>query len=116
MRDPYVTSALALLRRAIFGAALALAAFVVVGVGSGSAQAGVALPSLAAPSAALDSIGAPAPQAENVRWICGPWRCFWRPNWRNWYVPPYARGWGPPVRPTCYWRRGWGGGWVHVCP
>lgn len=116
MRNPFVTSALAGLRRAVLCAALALAALGVVGFGSGPAAAGVAVPSLAAPAAAVDLVAPPAPLAENVRWVCGPWRCFWRPNWTHWYVPPYARAWGPPVRPNCYWRRTWGGAWVHVCP
>ncbi|MCB4769900.1 hypothetical protein LGR54_14875 [Ancylobacter sp. Lp-2] len=76
------------------------------------AQAGVATPALAAAPAA-----ATLPGIEPVRWACGPWRCVWRPNYpAGWYVPPYARGWGPPVRPACYWHRGWGGGWVHTCP
>ena len=32
-----------------------------------------------------------APEVQNVRWVCGPYRCWWQPN--------YYRGWG--------WRRGW---------
>ena len=24
---------------------------------------------------------APSTQVEQVRWVCGPWRCFWRPNY-----------------------------------
>jgi hypothetical protein len=32
---------------------------------------------------------------ENVRWVCGPYRCWWRPNYYyGWYRP-----WG--------WRYGW---------
>jgi hypothetical protein len=27
---------------------------------------------------------------ENVRWVCGPYRCWWRPNYL--YARPY---WGP---------------------
>ncbi|GAB4064749.1 hypothetical protein GCM10028812_04900 [Ancylobacter sonchi] len=90
---------------------LALAA--TLGLGT-PAQAGVAMPALAvAPAAAAATL----PGIEPVRWVCGPWRCVWRPNYpAGWYVPPYARGWGPPVRPACYWHRGWGGGWVHSCP
>ena len=33
---------------------------------------------------------------ESVRWVCGPYRCWWRPNSYG-YVRPY---WGP--------RRHWG--------
>lgn len=41
-----------------------------------------------------------AAQVEQVRWVCGPYRCWWRPG-------PY---WGP--RPYWGWRRPyWGGGW-----
>ena len=117
MRYPFISSAVASLRRAVFAAALAFAAFTAAGLASGTAEAGVAAPGLATPSAAAADLLAPATGlTETVRWVCGPFRCFWRPNWNNWYVPPYARGWGPPLRPNCFWRRGWGGGWVHVCP
>ena len=36
---------------------------------------------------------------QDVRWVCGPYRCWWRPG-PYWGPPPY---WGP--RP--YW------GWHH---
>ncbi|MDQ0511264.1 hypothetical protein [Ancylobacter amanitiformis] len=98
------------LRKSLFAAALALAALGVTGMAGTPAQAGVAGPVLGT------ALPAAAPLTENVRWVCGPWRCAWRPNYTNWYVPPYARAWGPPVRPDCFWRRNWGGAWVHVCP
>lgn len=41
-----------------------------------------------------------ATNVEQVRWVCGPYRCFWRPN----YV--YG-GYGYYPRPY------WGGGWRH---
>lgn len=114
MRYPFVTSVLAQLRRVVFAAALAFVAFTAGGLGS--AEAGVATPGLATPAAAAVDVLAPsASLTEHVNWVCGPFRCFWRPNY-SWYVPPYARGWGPPLRPNCYWRRGWGGGWAHICP
>lgn len=116
MRYPSFASAVVRLRRAAFAVALAAAAFTAAGLASGTAEAGVATPGLATPSAvAADTLAPSAALTENVAWVCGPFRCFWRPNY-NWYVPPYARGWGAPVRPNCYWRRTWGGGWVHVCP
>lgn len=36
---------------------------------------------------------------QEVRWVCGPYRCWWRPG-------PYWRGpyWGPPY-PYWGWRR-----------
>ncbi|GLK84007.1 hypothetical protein [Ancylobacter defluvii] len=93
-----------------FAIAVALAA--TLGLGT-PAQAGLAMPALATAPA----VQAVTPGIEPVRWVCGPWRCVWRPNYPGyWYQPPYARGWGPPVRPACYWHRGWGGGWVHTCP
>lgn len=106
------------LRRIMLGAALALGTFAAAGLGAGKAEAGVVMPAVTMPAAvaALDVVAPSVPLAENVRWVCGPWRCAWRPNWNYWYVPPYARAWGPPVNPGCYWRRTWGGGWVHVCP
>jgi hypothetical protein len=36
---------------------------------------------------------------DQVRWVCGPYRCHWAPN----YYYGYGPGWG--------YRRGWGGGW-----
>lgn len=104
------------LRKIMLGATLALGTL--AALGAGKAEAGVAMPAVTMPAAvaAIDVVAPSVPLAENVRWVCGPWRCAWRPNWNYWYVPPYARGWGPPVRPGCFWRRGWGGGWVHVCP
>lgn len=106
------------LRGLAFAAILAIAALAVAPL----AASGVAVPGLgdkAEAAVAMPALGtAPtlAPAAENVRWVCGFWRCGWRPNWRYWYVPPYARAWGPPVAPNCFWRRNWGGGWVHICP
>ncbi|MCK0206981.1 hypothetical protein MWN33_02930 [Starkeya koreensis] len=103
------------LRRAVLAVALVLGAFSAAGLASGGAEAAVASPTLGAAVPALPGTASTLP-VENVRWVCGPWRCVWRPNWNYWYVPPYARGWGPPVRPGCFWRRNWGGAWVHVCP
>jgi hypothetical protein len=42
------------------------------------------------PSDALSS------NVEQVRWVCGPYRCWWRPNYYYGYY-----GWGPR------WRYGW---------
>ena len=49
----------------------------------------------------------PTVNIEPVHWVCGPYRCFWRPNY-------YSYGYyGPPrVFPRFYGRPyGWGGGW-----
>lgn len=51
-----------------------------------------------------------------VRWVCGPRRCVWNPNYRGAAVlPPYARGWGAPARPNCVYERR-RGRWILVCP
>lgn len=98
------------MRSYLIGAAIALS---VVGFGAGgAAQASPASPGTAAAAEAL----APAPEA--VRWICGAYRCVWQPGGRG-VVPPYARGWGPPRRPGCFWSKVRGPGgvwrWVQVC-
>lgn len=37
---------------------------------------------------------------QQVRWVCGPYRCWWRPGPAYWGPHPYwRRGWG--------WHRGW---------
>ena len=98
----------AFLRRASIAAAFALT----LGLAAGSAEAGVATPATGA--AVPSDVGA---TPENVRWVCGPFHCWWRPNYPAfWVTPPYARAWAPPPGPRCYWRRGWGGQWVQVCP
>jgi hypothetical protein len=45
---------------------------------------------------------------ENVRWVCGPYRCWWQPNYYyggyNYYGPRrFYGGWG--------YHRGWGRRW-----
>jgi hypothetical protein len=30
--------------------------------------------------------------------------------------PAYAVAWGPPVRPSCYWKQGIFGRWKMICP
>ena len=48
---------------------------------------------------------------ENVRWVCGPFRCFWRPNYYGAYgfYGGGPRFYGPP---RFYgWRGGWHRGW-----
>jgi hypothetical protein len=46
---------------------------------------------------------------QNARWVCGPYRCWWRPN----FYPPYPY-YGGPVYGFYYGRPGWYGrpwGW-----
>ena len=44
-----------------------------------------------------------ATNVENVRWVCGPYRCWWQPGWGYYHRPYWGYGprWG-------YYRRGWG--------
>jgi hypothetical protein len=50
---------------------------------------------------------------QNVRWICGPYRCWWRPNYYAYgpgyyYGPPRFYGYGPrPFYRFGYRRWGW---------
>ncbi|MGE0749429.1 MAG: hypothetical protein AB7K64_02475 [Variibacter sp.] len=48
-----------------------------------------------------DASAAVSTQATNVRWVCGPVRCWWRPA-------PYYYGYYAPPRPYFYGRRYWG--------
>ena len=57
--------------------------------------------------------GSTSTQVSNVdqaRWVCGPWRCWWRPNY--YVAPAYAYGYGPGYYGYgggWGWHRGWGG-------
>ena len=71
-----------------------------------AALGGVAL---AAPAASAMPNGMPAAAttqasgAENVRWVCGPYRCWWQP--RRFYAP-YAY-YAPPRPYYRPWRHRW---------
>jgi hypothetical protein len=69
-----------------------------LGAGGASAMPN-GLPS--APSAAPSGV-------ENVRWVCGPYRCSWQPGWGP---APYGvygpRPWGWGWHRGWGWRRGW---------
>jgi hypothetical protein len=62
----------------------------------------------AMPVAPLESLAqqsAAAPQ--EVRWVCGPFRCWWRPNWYGSYgYYGYGRRF---YGPHWGWRHRWGG-------
>lgn len=49
------------------------------------------------PSGALSS------NVEQVRWVCGPYRCVWRPNYYGYYGYGPRVWWGP--RHRYGWRR-----------
>ena len=74
-------------QKSTLAAALAFGALT-LGALALSAPAAVAMPMGVAP--AVPGMGA---QIDNVRWVCGPYRCHWRPNhrrylrhhgWRHW--------------------------------
>ena len=73
-----------------------------------AAEAAVVGPSFAA---------APASAVTPVRWVCGPYRCAYIPNYAGPVVVyPRMRGWAPPPSPHCNYVRGRKGRWVLVCP
>ena len=75
---------------------VAAAALGGVAMASGSASA--------MPMAGLDKSAATvAGKVENVRWVCGPFRCFYRPGFYGGYGGYGWRGYG--------WRGGYGYGW-----
>ena len=53
----------------------------------------------------------------DVRWVCGPYRCAWIPNYRGKVVVyPHMRVWVRPPSPHCYYERGFFGRWKLICP
>jgi hypothetical protein len=72
------------------------------------ALGGVALSASGAsamPNGLPSATAAAQSDVENVRWVCGPYRCWWQPGWGpgwGWHRP---WGWGPG------WHRPWGPGW-----
>jgi hypothetical protein len=51
-----------------------------------------------------------ASNIEQVRWVCGPYRCWWRPNYYGaygFYGGPRYYGYGPRWGYHRGWHRGW---------
>ncbi len=71
---------------------LAAIAAVALTTGAATAAGAQAMPlgDLAAASAAATH------EATQVRWVCGPYRCWWRPNY--YYAPPAYYGYYAPRR------------------
>jgi DNA-binding PucR family transcriptional regulator len=75
----------------------------------------LALPAAAMPLAGLEPAilqAGQSPQIDPVRWVCGPWRCHWAPNYyRRDYDrrPDYSgrMGWGYGPRPYPHPHRDW---------
>lgn len=55
-----------------------------------------------------------AGQKAKAEWLCGENRCVWVSYDVD--EPAYALAWGPPVRPSCFWKQGVFGRWKLVCP
>ena len=53
-----------------------------------------------------------ATQVDTVRWVCGEYKCFWKPGARG-PLHPWAV-WGPPRLASCYYEK-IRGVWVEVC-
>jgi hypothetical protein len=48
----------------------------------------------AMPAAPLASAAQTQSGIQQARWVCGPYRCWWRPNYYGYYGPrPYHYGW-----------------------
>jgi hypothetical protein len=73
---------------------IALVAATVLGGAGLVAPAASAMP-MSGLATATDQL---AGDVQNVAWVCGPYRCWWRPNYWGW---GYRRWWGPR----------WGWGW-----
>jgi hypothetical protein len=89
--------------------------FVSTALAAGLLVTGATQPATAAPSApAMAQPKAQSALIENAAWRCGPRRCWWVRNYWG-PVPGFARGWGPPEAPGCYWKRGPLGKWKYKC-
>ncbi|WP_249122830.1 MULTISPECIES: hypothetical protein [unclassified Bradyrhizobium] len=85
-----------------------LACVATIGMALSSSGASAAMPN------GLQGVQTPV-HTDQVRWVCNPWRCWWRPNY--YYGYGYGPGYGYYGGPRYYYgggwgyRRGWGGGW-----
>ena len=53
-------------------------------------------------------------QSAKAEWLCSANQCVWVTYDVD--EPAYASAWGPPVRPSCYWKQGIFGRWKMICP
>lgn len=98
---------------------LAAAAAIVAGVAGLAGAPASAAPTLDPGVARTSDQSAVRP--ESVRWVCGPYRCWWRPGPpvgfygpRPWVGPGWGwrgPGWGPGWGRPGWGRPGWGPGW-----
>lgn len=74
-------------------------------------------PAQTAPLPNLASSAAQTSPVQKVVWVCGPARCVWvQSPAAEVVVPDYAAAWGPPLYPSCFWKRGFFGRWKMICP
>ena len=55
-----------------------------------------------------------AGQSAKAEWLCGTDQCVWVTYDVD--EPVYALSWGPPLRPSCFWKQGIFGRWKMICP
>ena len=69
-------------------------------------------------AASVGPVASGSPVQANVvqkaAWDCRGRRCTWLPGYRG-PIPGYARTWGPPRFPHCYWKKGLLGRWKYKC-
>jgi hypothetical protein len=53
-------------------------------------------------------------QSAKAEWLCSANQCVWVTYDVD--EPAYALTWGPPVRPSCFWKQGIFGRWKMICP
>ena len=71
----------------------------------------------AAVNGSLGNVADELAATEQVRWVCGPYRCAYLPGYVGpVVVRPYMRAWVPPPRPYCHYVLRPAGRWVLVCP
>lgn len=69
---------------------------------AGGAIMGSIASASAMPAAPLGVTAQATANVQEARYVCGPYRCFWRPNYYAYYGPrPYYYG------PRWGYRRGW---------
>jgi hypothetical protein len=99
-------------RRTMLARSIALAALAAVAIGGAvnRADAMGAGPVTALPEYTTDAL------IQDVRWVCGPYRCEWQPLAIFAPEPPrHTRAWRQPRTPGCYYERR-RGRWREVCP
>ena len=93
--------------KSVFKLAL-VATALVVAVKANDVQAAVSTP------AVVGAIATMPAQATPVHWVCGEFRCVWKPDHRG-PIHPWAREWRAPRHANCVYERVGRGPWIEVC-